>query len=155
MTSFWSKKTLIQSHQLNMPIWLRLIRAQPTLWDQCVYLGPRSSRSTQRARDAQVSSAESLPHLSPRPICSIHTQWRQVTATARLYKSTDDHQVLRPYARKNSVNVKCNSSWCRQEVNVSIKMLKSPKIYECLHFPIPDDVLKWRKIKRLSELFAQ
>ena len=69
--------------------------------------------------DAQVSSAESVPYLSPRPICSIHTQWRQVTATARHYKSTDDHQVLRPYAGKNSVNTEYYSWWCLQEVNAS------------------------------------
>ena len=71
-------------------MYVRLIRPQPTLTDQCVYVLTRSSRSMKRPRDAQVSSAESLPHLSPGPICSIHTQRRGVSAARQ------HDQVLRP-----------------------------------------------------------
>ena len=135
---------LIQSYQLIMPIWQRLIRPQPTLWDQCVCMcvcvcvfGPGAWKTL---HDAQVSSAESVPYLSPRPICSIHTQRRQVTATARHYKSTDDHQVLRPYARKNSVNTEYYSWWCLQEVNASKKV---QRFMNACTFHTPHDAVGW------------
>ncbi|KAK5871655.1 hypothetical protein PBY51_004520 [Eleginops maclovinus] len=84
-----------------------------------------------RACDAQVSSAESLPHLSPRPICCLHAQRRGVTAGH--YDSADDHQVLKQYATKNSVHLKCLSA--RHITSQGSKRLSQ----DVSGFPLPDD----------------
>lgn len=92
---------------------------------ECVRLGTRSSRSTNPARDAQVSPADSLPHLSPRTICSLHTRRRPCNSQASWV------EWWAPGAL----------TLCKEVGDITTRVNSFIKeIYECLHFTKPENV---------------